>query len=453
MPKVNSEMKKNFRFAFRKEYFGGLLLDFENCTTEILNSEEYDFLEKIKNGRNFFIQNLQNSKLDKFITRLQQKNIIKITPRGKILINNIRRILPPQISPKDYLSAPLKVYDTYTRKCNLFCKHCYASANYNFIEKRRTILQTKIIMRKFYKVGVMEWNFTGGEPTTAPDLFDAIKIAKGFGMKVVLNTNGCWHSDIARKIFLSGVDELIISIEGKEETHDKRRGKGSFKKAIKTLDKICEYNQKKHWKKLKVILNTAIGRDNIKDIQYTSFLGAKYGCDVKFVPLKIGGRAYKNLILFPREYMQFAKKVQQLRQNSKIKKSGIKIILNHKDLFNLSYQDRSIFPHPFNYSQCSALTTAMDVLPDGRTVACSFLMDNPDFIGPNILDVSVYEAWQHPIMERFRRANKEDCINCKFYMKQCRGPCRASILLSGGKIKGTKLKGRDPYCFKNLLPC
>jgi len=34
----------------------------------------------------------------------------------------------------------------------------------------------------------------------------------------------------------------------------------------------------------------------------------------------------------------------------------------------------------------------MDILPDGRVVACSFLMDKPEFIGPNILDVSIYDA-------------------------------------------------------------
>jgi len=443
-------MKKNLRFAFRKEYFGGLLLDFENYTSEILNSKEYDFLEEIENGKNFF-QNLQNPKLKKFITKLQQRNIIEITPWGELLINNIRRIHPPQRIPKDYLSAPLKVYDTYTRRCNLACKQCYASANPNFVEKRRTIFQTKAIMRKFYEVGVMEWNFTGGEPTIIPDLLDAIKIAKRFKMKVSINTNGCWEPRITKKILISGVDEFIISLDGREKTHDKKRGPGIFKKVIKTLDQIYEYNQNNYKNKLKVTLNMVIGKDNIQDIEYISSLGVRYKYNIKFVPLKFGGRAYANLMLSTREYMKFAKKVQQLRQISEIKESKIKILLNHKDLFNPDYPDRSNLPYPFNYSQCTALTTAMDILPDGRVVACSFLMDKPEFIGPNIFDVSVYEAWRHLVMERFRRAQKQSCANCRFYMRQCRGPCRSSVLLSGGKIKGNKLIGRDTYCFKDLL--
>jgi len=54
-------------------------------------------------------------------------------------------------------------------------------------------------------------------------------------------------------------------------------------------------------------------------------------------------------------------------------------------------------------------------------------------------------------MERFRRAQKQDCMNCEFYMKRCRGVCRAAVLLSGGRIQGKKLIGNDPFCFKDLL--
>ena len=94
----------------------------------------------------------------------------------------------------------------------------------------------------------------------------------------------------------------------------------------------------------------------------------------------------------------------------------------------------------------------MDILPDGRTVACSFLMNLPEFIGPNILDVSVYEAWTHPVMQRFRKSYKKECIGCKFYMNRCRGVCRATTILLGGRINANgELIGEDPYCLKDLL--
>ncbi|MDP2940277.1 MAG: radical SAM protein [Candidatus Omnitrophota bacterium] len=451
---MNFKSKPPCRFALRKEYFGGLLLDFETTSYELITPKEFQFLKKLKDGESFFLQDLQNSELKGSIEKLQQKNIIQVGYRGKLLIVNIREIPTPRKIPRDYLSAPLKVFDTYTRRCNLTCKHCYASSGPNFIEVRRTLSQTEMIMRKFYEVGTLEWNFTGGEPTAIPDLLDAIRMANGFGMRVSLNTNGCWSSEISKKILTSGVKEIIISLEGREETNDKRRSTETFKRVVKTLNQIYEYNQGNSDKKLEVVLNTAVGKDNVCDIEFMVRLATKYGYNIKFVPLKPSGRASKNLsgaILSIKEYMEFAKRVQQLREDPEVKESGISIVLRHKDLFCPDYPDKSNFPYPFNCSQCSALTTAMDILPDGRVVACSFLMDRPEFIGPNILDVSVYNAWRHPTMERFRRAQKQDCANCRFYMKQCRGTCRSTVLLCGGKIKGNKLIGKDPCCFKDLL--
>ncbi|TSC95962.1 MAG: radical SAM protein [Parcubacteria group bacterium Athens1014_10] len=451
---MNFKLKNTYRFAFRKEYFGGLLLDFENTTYELITPKEFQFLSKLKEGEKFFLQDLQSSELIGFIRKLQQKNIIQVNHRGNLLATNIRGIPTAKKFPKDYLSAPLKVYDTYTRKCNLACKHCYASSSANFVETRRTLSQTEAIMRKFYEVGTLEWNFTGGEPTVDPDLLDAIKMASNFGMKVSLNTNGCWNPKIYREILTSGVKEIIISLEGREKTNDKRRNKGVFKRVIKTLDQIYNYKKSNRNQKLEAILNMTIEKDNVCDIEFITRLAAKYNYGVKFVTLKQAGRAPKNYsgkILSARGYMDFAKKVQELREDPEIRKSGIKISLNHQNLFCSNCPDRSNLPYPFDYSECTALTTATDILPDGRVVVCSFLMDKPEFIGPNIFDISVYDAWQHPIMEHFRWAKKQDCINCKFYMKQCRGACRSTVLLNGGKIEGGKLIGKDPYCFKDLL--
>ena len=451
---MNFKPRSPRRFAFRKEYFGGLLLDFENSSYELITPRKFQFLEKLKNGEILFLQDLQNPELKKFIKKLQQKNILQVDCEKKISIVNIRKIPTPGAIPRDYLSAPLKVYDTYTRKCNLTCKHCYATSNPNFIEDRRTLPQTEMVMKKFYDVGVLEWNFTGGEPTIIPNLLDAIRIASSFRIKVSLNTNGCWSSEVSKKFLTSGVKEMIISLEGREKTNDKRRSPGVFKRIMKTLNQIYEYNQSNPAKKIEVVLNMTVGRDNVCDTEFMIRLATKFGYNIKFVSLKPSGRASKGFsrtMLPTKEYMQFVKRVQQLRENPEVKKSGISIILRHKDLFCPDYSDKSNFPYPFNYSECSALTTAMDILPDGRVVACSFLMDKPEFIGLNILDVSVYDAWQHPTMERFRRAQKKNCANCKFYMRQCRGTCRSTVLLSGGKIKDDKLIGKDHYCFKDLL--
>lgn len=437
-----NKTQSNLRFALRKEYFGGLLLDYQEHNFDILNPEEFVFLKKIISNKKCVF----DEKLKSFLCKLNKKNIVNLINNEAILLCEIRKILEPSGLSKDHLSAPLKVYDTYTRKCNLACKHCYASSTAVLEEKRRTILQTKLIIQKFYDVGVMEWNFTGGEPTIMDDLLDAIKIVKSFNMKISLNTNGCWNSIFSKKLLNIKIDQFIISLDGCEEFHDKRRGLGVFKRVIKTLDTIHEHNKNTD-SPTNVIINTVLSRENMNDVDFLINLASNYGYDIKFVPLKPAGRADKKLMLSKDEYMIFVKKLQESRKIF----NNIKILLNHCDLFLEKDKNVSDLPYPFNFSQCSALSTAMDIGPSGETFACSFIMDKNEFRGLNILDNSIYEAWEHPNMNNFRNLYGDKCFDCKFYTKKCRGVCRSNILLINDLEKKNMKEKRDPYCFKDLL--
>jgi MoaA/NifB/PqqE/SkfB family radical SAM enzyme len=150
-------------------------------------------------------------------------------------------------------------------------------------------------MRKFFEVGTMEWRFTGGEPTTQPDLFDQIATAKKLGMNVGLYTNGWWSKTIAQKVLDAGLNEIVISVEGRPEINDKRRKSGSFAKAIESLERIREFNRGKSEGRIKGIVATAIGRDNVSEIEFLMRLAAQYGVDINFMPLKPSGRARSTL--------------------------------------------------------------------------------------------------------------------------------------------------------------
>ena len=450
---MNNKFKSKLynRFAFREEYFGGLFLDYENSNYEIINEKELNFLKKVINKEGVSKKNLGKSDLSNFIKKLTKKGAFQINNSGKILTVDTREITIPGKIPEDFLSAPLKVYDTYTRKCNLNCRHCYAESNNDLTEERRTIKETKKIIKKLYDVGVMEWSFTGGEPLVAPDLFQAIQIAKSYGMKVSLNTNGCIDESMIEKIISSNIDELTVSLEGREKTNDQRRGKGTYKKVIKTLRRINDYNKDN---KPKVILNMTIGKDNVDDIEFVTEKAIEYGCDIKFVTLKPAGRAdseFSKNIPSTEEFMKFAKKTQKLREKKKVKRSTTNIFLNHQDLFCPFYSDKSNLPFPFDGSECSAVTTALDILPNGDTVTCSFLMNREEFKGLNIINNSFREVWHHPTLNSFRNAEKQGCPDCKFYQERCRGVCRSTVILGGGKIEDKKLIGEDYCCFKDLI--
>lgn len=446
------------RFTLRKECFGGILHDTKTMSCEILTPEEYSFLENWANADGFEeylinsigLNSLSDSAKQK-MKLLQEKGAI--IEDGSLFLVRPRCVYSPQI-PDGCLTAPIRVYDTFTRRCNLNCPQCCVSSNADFREKRRTLAQTEIIMRKFYEAGTMEWRFTGGEPTSCQDFLDAVAIAKNLGMAVMLNTNGCWNEKQLERIPISGINEIIVSIEGREEINDKRRAPGVFRNVLRVLDRIAEYNKSNPDDKIKVTINMTIARDNVSEVEYVVRLGARYGYNVNFVPLRPYGRTPTCLpetMLSTQEFMEFTKNVQKLREEPEIRASGIKIIHRNMDLFCPDYPDKSQDPFPFNYSTCGALSTGFGLCPDGRVNACSFMMDDPEFVGPNLLEVSVTEAWLHPKMERFRKATRVGCVGCRFYMHQCEGKCPAMVLAEGGRIENGKLIGRDRYCFAPLM--
>lgn len=439
------------RFTLRKEYFGGLVYDAKTMAVEILKPDEYEFLEAVTK-KSPVIHTCPITRIDSFV----QKGFIFLK-KENYTSPSMRSVSPPKHIREGVLSAPIRVFDSYTRRCNFQCEHCYFTSSAFVKEARRTIEQTKEIIRKFYEAGTMEWRFTGGEALIMVDLFEAIACAKSFGMNVGIYSNGWWVDSIAQKVFASGVDEVVLSLEGSREINDKRRRAGGFDKVLDTIERIYRFNTTYPDRAIRGIIAAAIGRDNVQDVPFLARLATKYKFTINFMPLKPSGRArYKlnNEMLNPQEYMTFAKTVQSLREEEAIKKSGIKIILKYKDLFCGSYEDKSDMPFPFNYAECGALTKYISMMPDGQVFSCPFILDvdpTGKYLGPNMIDTSVEDAWTNPNFEAYRSADKTGCTDCRFYMKQCRGKCRATVLGYGGKIEDGKLIGDDPQCFAPLL--
>ena len=448
------------RFTLRKEYFGGLVYDAKKARVELLQPPEHDLIARLAMAEEqIFESQLQvNPELNQRLSVFKKAGFIDVHANGQLTLTSVRVVPSLMPMPESMLTAPIKVFDSITQFCNFECPQCYFSSSNQVREQRRTLEQTVDIMQKFATVGAMEWRITGGEPTTNPDLFGMISAGKKLGMNVGLYTNGWWSENTAQKILDANLHEIVISVEGRPEINDKRRKPGSFVKAVKSLERIREYNNGKNDNRINGVIATAIGRDNVSDVEFLVKLAMQYGVDINFMPLKPSGRAINELTgtyLTPREYLQFAKEVQRMREIQEVKNSEMRIILKYKDLFCGDYPDRSGLPFPFNYSKCAALTTAISMLPDGRVYSCPFVLDvdpSEEFMGPNMVNVSAYEAWFNPNFEKYRSATKAGCEDCTFYMKQCRGDCRATVLGNGGKIIDGKLIGDDPQCFAPIMP-
>ncbi len=124
-----------------------------------------------------------------------------------------------------------------TNECNLYCKHCYSSANQER-DQGLTFEEIKRIAEDLPSVKVKFVILSGGEPLLREDLFSIAKLLKEKGMKTYLSTNGLLVEEHIESI-KENFDYVGISIDGPPPIHDAFRGKrGAFEKSMRAL-RLC----------------------------------------------------------------------------------------------------------------------------------------------------------------------------------------------------------------------
>jgi heme d1 biosynthesis radical SAM protein NirJ len=157
-------------------------------------------------------------------------------------------------------SGPVVIWNLI-RRCNLTCKHCYAtSADIDFPGELNTekIYQVMDDLKSF---GVSVLILSGGEPLMHPDIFEISKHAKEMGFYVGLSSNGTLITgDNIADIASIGYDYVGISMDGMRETHDRfRRKQGAFDESMRGI-RLCRDAG------LKVGLRFTLTQDNAAEL-------------------------------------------------------------------------------------------------------------------------------------------------------------------------------------------
>jgi Fe-coproporphyrin III synthase len=134
---------------------------------------------------------------------------------------------------------PIVVWNL-TRRCNLFCMHCYSDSHDQAYAGELTTREGKALLDNLAEFGVPTVLFSGGEPLTRPDLFELATYARDRGLRSVLSTNGTLITpEAARNIQRCGFSYVGVSLDGVGPVHDKVRGKkGAYDAALGGL-RLC----------------------------------------------------------------------------------------------------------------------------------------------------------------------------------------------------------------------
>jgi heme d1 biosynthesis radical SAM protein NirJ len=157
-------------------------------------------------------------------------------------------------------SGPVVIWNLI-RRCNLACKHCYAtSADIDFAGELTTA-EVFAAMDDLRSFGVSVLILSGGEPLLRPDIFEISQRAKSMGFYVGLSSNGTLITDdnIA-DIEAVGYDYVGVSLDGMRDTHDRfRRKQGAFDESIRGI-RLC------HEAGIKIGLRFTLTRDNAAEL-------------------------------------------------------------------------------------------------------------------------------------------------------------------------------------------
>jgi MoaA/NifB/PqqE/SkfB family radical SAM enzyme len=141
-------------------------------------------------------------------------------------------------SQKTGMRTPFTVLVSPTMRCNLHCEGCYASEYSHQSDMSGALFQR--IVDEAAEMGVYLITVLGGEPFMRRDLLDIAAANPDTYFQVFSNGTLIKPEQIARIAELGNV-ALMLSIEGDEQTTDARRGAGTYRKLLGTMELLKKH--------------------------------------------------------------------------------------------------------------------------------------------------------------------------------------------------------------------
>ena len=176
------------------------------------------------------------------------------------------------------------------RRCNLTCKHCYATSADKDFPGELSTAEVFALMDDLKAYGVPVLILSGGEPLMRPDIFEISRLAKAMGFYVGLSSNGTLiDTENIEQIHDVGYDYVGVSLDGMRDIHDRfRRRAGAFDASLRGI-RLCRNVG------IKVALRFTLTRDNAGELPELLQLMQDEAIDKFYLShLNYAGRGNKN---------------------------------------------------------------------------------------------------------------------------------------------------------------
>jgi radical SAM protein with 4Fe4S-binding SPASM domain len=289
---------------------------------------------------------------------------------------------------------PMSISFEPTTSCNLRCPECPSGL-------REFTRPTGMLKQDFFKQTIDDIYkdilylifYFQGEPYLNKNFLEMVKYASSKGIYTATSTNAHYLTDeVAKKTIESGLDRLIISIDGTtQEVYQQYRRGGHLDKVIAGAKNVVKWKKELNSKTPFIFFQFLVVKPNEHQIEEIKKLGAEIGVDeVRFKTAQVYD--YEN---DPNNLIPENEKFSRYKKS----KAG-----NHEAKNKLA-------------NHCWKLWQANVITWDGMVVPCCFDKDASHQLG-DLKNQSFKEIWQNDNYKQFRkelmtsRKNIDICANC-----------------------------------------
>jgi PqqA peptide cyclase len=325
--------------------------------------------------------------------------------------------------------TPLALIAELTHRCPLHCVYC---SNPLELGRRADELTTEVwsrVFREAAEAGVLQVDFTGGEPLVRPDLVDLVRSARGNGLYVNLITSGL-PLDEARldEIVQAGLDHIQLSFQGAaEESANEISGTKAHAHKLLVLDWLKR-------RRVALTLNFVIHRRNIDQLpEMVALAESSSASRIEFANVQYYGWAFANRenLLPTRE--QVDRSVELLKRAEERLRGKI-----HVEFVVPDYYAKYPKACMGGWGRKMMLVT-----PSGDALPCHAAQIIPGLRFDNLKNRSLLEIWEKSeAFEKFRGEEwmPDPCKSCDRRTRDF-GGCRCQAFLLTGDAAAT-----DPVC-------
>ncbi len=289
---------------------------------------------------------------------------------------------------------PVSISFEPTTSCNLRCPECPSGL-------RAFTRPTGMLKKDFFSQTIDEIHkellylifYFQGEPYLNPDFLDMVKYASSKKIYTATSTNAHYLTDdAAKRTVESGLDRLIISIDGTtQDVYQQYRVGGNLEKVLQGAKNIVKWKKELNSKTPFVFFQFLVVKPNEHQVEEIKKLAKEIGVDeVRFKTAQVYD--FEN---DPNHLIPETDKFSRYKKN----------------------KDGSYTPKNKLANHCWKLQHANVITWDGLVVPCCFDKDAMHQLG-NLKNQSFKEIWKNDNYRQFRselmksRRNIDICANC-----------------------------------------